>query len=132
MGDFAGGGDGVHGGARARAEILRGAARAAASRASRGGELAAAAEDYLEAVRLEPKNAEANLRLGLVLVTMKKTALGRRYLERTVELDPSGETGAKARLLLETTPALEGQTPGSRRSKVATGVARLRPISLSE
>ena len=56
-------------------------------------EFAAAAEDYLEAVRLQPKNPEANLRLGLVLLTMKKTALGRRYLERTVELDPSGETG---------------------------------------
>jgi cytochrome c-type biogenesis protein CcmH/NrfG len=60
-----------------------------------------AAGDYLEAVRLDPKNAEANLRLGLALVTLKKTALGRRYLERTIELDPSGETGARARLLLE-------------------------------
>ena len=74
------------------------------ARESRG-EYAAAAEDYLEAVRLRPKNADANLRLGLTLVTMKKTALGRRYLERTVELDPSGESGAKARLLLESTPA---------------------------
>ena len=64
-----------------------------------------AAEDYLEAVHLQPKNPEANLRLGLVLVTMKKTALGRRYLERTVELDPAGEAGAKARQLLEATPA---------------------------
>jgi tetratricopeptide (TPR) repeat protein len=60
-----------------------------------------AAEDYLEAVRLDPKNAEANLRLGLALVTLKKTALGRKYLERTIELDPTGETGARARLLLE-------------------------------
>jgi len=68
-------------------------------------EFAAAAEDYLEAVRLQPKNPEANLRLGLTLLTMKKTALGRRYLERTVELDPSGEAGAKARLLLESNPA---------------------------
>jgi tetratricopeptide (TPR) repeat protein len=68
-------------------------------------EFAAAAEDYLEAVRLQPKNPEANLRLGLVFLTMKKTALGRRYLERTVELDPSGEAGAKARLLLESNPA---------------------------
>jgi Flp pilus assembly protein TadD len=64
-----------------------------------------AAEDYLEAVRLDPKNAEANLRLGLALVTLKKTALGRRYLERTIELDPSGETGARARLLLESNPS---------------------------
>jgi len=74
------------------------------ARESRG-QFAAAAEDYLEAVRLQPKNADANLRLGLVFVTMKKTALGRRYLERTVELDPSGDAGAKARLLLESTPA---------------------------
>jgi len=67
------------------------------------GDVAAAAEDYLEAVRLEPKNAQANLRLGLTLVTMKKYALGRRYLERALELDPAGETGVKARLLLEST-----------------------------
>lgn len=70
------------------------------ARESRGW-MEGAAEDYLEAVRIDPKNAEATLRLGLALVTMKKTALGRRYLERTIELDPTGETGAKARLLLE-------------------------------
>lgn len=64
-----------------------------------------AAEDYLEAVKLQPKNPDANLRLGLVFVTMKKNALGRRYLERTVELDPGGDAGSKARLLLESTPA---------------------------
>lgn len=69
------------------------------------GDYAAAAEDYLEAVRLQPKSPDANLRLGLTLVTMKKTALGRRYLERTVELDPNGDAGAKARLLLESTPS---------------------------
>ena len=74
------------------------------ARESRG-DYAAAAEDYLEAVRLQPKSPDANLRLGLTLVTMKKTALGRRYLERTVELDPAGDAGAKARLLLESTPA---------------------------
>jgi len=74
------------------------------ARESRG-EFAAAAEDYLEAVRLQPKSPDANLRLGLTLVTMKKTALGRRYLERTVELDPTGDAGAKARLLLESNPA---------------------------
>ena len=56
-------------------------------------------------MRLQPKSPDANLRLGLVFVTMKKTALGRRYLERTVELDPAGDAGAKARLLLESTPA---------------------------
>jgi superkiller protein 3 len=75
------------------------------ARESRGA-LEPAAQDYLEVVRLEPRNAEAHLRLGLALVTLKKTALGRRYLERTIELDPSGETGAKARLLLE------GSRPG--------------------
>ncbi len=63
-----------------------------------------AAEDYLDAVKLQPKNPEANLRLGLVFITMKKNPLGRRYLERTLELDPSGDAGAKARVLLESTP----------------------------
>lgn len=70
------------------------------ARESRGA-MELAAEDYLEAVRVDPKNAEAHLRLGLVLVTLKKSALGRRYLERTIELDPTGEAGARARLLLE-------------------------------
>jgi Tfp pilus assembly protein PilF len=65
------------------------------------GDLKGAAEDYVAAVRLEPKSAEANLRLGLVLISLKQTALGRRYLERTIELDPTGEAGARARLLLE-------------------------------
>lgn len=70
------------------------------ARESRGA-VEQAAGDYLEAVRLDPKNAEANLRLGLALLTLKKPVLGRRYLERTIELDPTGEAGAKARLLLE-------------------------------
>jgi tetratricopeptide (TPR) repeat protein len=68
------------------------------------GDIGAAAEDYLEAVRLDPKSALANLRLGLVLVTMKKYALGRRYLERALELDPEGDAGSKARVLLDSTP----------------------------
>ena len=66
---------------------------------------AGAAEDYLECVRLQPRNPEANLRLGLALVTLKRNTLGRKYLERTIELDPTGDAAAKARLLLETTPA---------------------------
>ncbi|HEX9689493.1 MAG TPA: tetratricopeptide repeat protein [Thermoanaerobaculia bacterium] len=70
------------------------------ARESRGA-LEQAAGDYLEAVRLDPKNAEATLRLGLTLVTLKKPELGRRYLERTIELDPTGEAGARARLLLD-------------------------------
>ena len=74
------------------------------ARESRG-DLRAAAEDYLEAVRLDPKSPDANLRLGLVLLTLKKTALGRRYLERTIELDPVGEAGARARVLLESVPS---------------------------
>ncbi|HKF41737.1 MAG TPA: tetratricopeptide repeat protein [Thermoanaerobaculia bacterium] len=77
----------------------RGAAHEARS------DYSAAAEDYLEAVKLQPKSPEANLHLGLTLVTMKKTALGRRYLERTIELDPTGDSGAKARLLLEAKPS---------------------------
>ena len=80
------------------AVLARGSAREAL------GHLSSAAEDYLEAVKLQPKNATANLRLGVALVEMQKTGLGRRYLERTVELDPTGEMGAKARLLLETNP----------------------------
>jgi Tfp pilus assembly protein PilF len=83
----------------------RGAARQAR------GQLEPAAEDYLEAVRLQPKNAEANLRLGLILVEMRREPLGRRYLERALELDPSGDSGAKARTLLEST---EPKTPVSR------------------
>jgi tetratricopeptide (TPR) repeat protein len=71
------------------------------------GDMAAAAEDYLEVLRLEPKNAQANLRLGLVLVTMKKFPLGRRYLERAIELDPEGEIGVKARMLLESTQGMK-------------------------
>jgi tetratricopeptide (TPR) repeat protein len=67
------------------------------------GDLPGAAEDYLEAVRLDPKSPQANLHLGLTLVTMKKYAIGRRYLERTIELDPNGDAGSKARLLLEST-----------------------------
>jgi Flp pilus assembly protein TadD len=86
------------------------------ARESRGA-LELAAEDYLEAIRLEPRNAEPHLRLGLVLVTLKKTALGRRYLERTIELDPTGELGAKARLLLESSdsvaPRRESPSGGS-------------------
>ncbi len=94
------------------------------ARESRGS-LEPAAEDYLEAVRLEPKNADAHLRLGLALLTMKKTALGRRYLERTIELDPTGETGAKARMLLEGSRAVRiertrGPSPSSRRAIIST------------
>jgi Tfp pilus assembly protein PilF len=70
------------------------------ARESRG-QLEPAAEDYLEAVKVQPKNPEANLRLGLVLLSLRREALGRRYLERTLELDPGGDAGAKARMLLE-------------------------------
>jgi cytochrome c-type biogenesis protein CcmH/NrfG len=61
----------------------------------------AATQDYLEAVKLQPKNADANLHLGLALVTLHREPLGRRYLERTVDLDPNGDSGAKARLILD-------------------------------
>lgn len=64
------------------------------------GDLDGAAEDYLVCVKLDPMNAEANLRLGACLVSMKKADLGRRYLQRAVDLDPTGDTGAKARLLI--------------------------------
>lgn len=67
------------------------------------GDLEGAAEDYLAAVKLEPTSAEANVRLGLCLVSLKKPDLGRRYLQRAVDLDPTGDTGAKARLALEST-----------------------------
>ncbi len=65
------------------------------------GALEGAAEDYLNAVRLEPQKPDANLRLGMVLVSLHKPDLGKRYLQRAVDLDPAGDTGAKARLLLE-------------------------------
>jgi Tfp pilus assembly protein PilF len=65
------------------------------------GNLEGAAEDLLTAVKLDPGNADANLRLGMVLISMHKSDLGKRYLQRAVELDPAGDTGAKARLLLE-------------------------------
>jgi Tfp pilus assembly protein PilF len=77
------------------ATIGRGAARESK------GDLEGAAEDYLAAIKLDATSADANLRLGLCLVTLKKPDLGRRYLQRAVELDPSGDTGAKARLLLD-------------------------------
>ena len=38
-------------------------------------------------------------------MTLKKYTLGRRYLERTVELDPVGEVGAKARVMLDKPPS---------------------------
>ncbi|MFY9551564.1 MAG: hypothetical protein WAU32_10465, partial [Thermoanaerobaculia bacterium] len=64
-------------------------------------DLQGAAEDYLAAVKLDTTNAEANLRLGLCLLSLQKAELGRRYLQRAIDLDPTGDTGAKARLLLE-------------------------------
>ncbi len=65
------------------------------------GKLEGATQDYLEAVKLAPKAADANLHLGLALVTLHREALGRRYLERVVDLDPGGDYGSKARLILE-------------------------------
>ena len=65
------------------------------------GNLEGAAEDFLAAIKLEPSNATANLRLGMVLLSLRKADLGKRYLQRAVDLDPAGDTGAKARLLLE-------------------------------
>ena len=65
------------------------------------GALEGAAEDYLNAVKIEPQSSEANLRLGMALVSLHKPDLGKRYLQRAVDLDPAGDTGARARLLLE-------------------------------
>lgn len=65
------------------------------------GKLEGAAEDYLAAVKLEPSNPDANLQLGMVLISLHKADLGKRYLQRAVDLDPAGDTGARARLLLE-------------------------------
>jgi Tfp pilus assembly protein PilF len=72
----------------------------AVARESAGNE-EGAAEDYLAAVKLDPQNAEANLRLGMILVSLHKPDLGKRYLQRAVDLDPAGNTGAKARMLLD-------------------------------
>ena len=68
------------------------------------GDLEGAAEDYLSCVKIDSMNAEANLRLGVCLVSLKKADLGRRYLQRAIDLDPNGEAGAKARLLMGSTP----------------------------
>jgi len=87
------------------ARLGRGVAREAR------GELDSAAEDYLEAVRLQPRSGEANLRLGLALLELKKGALGCRYLERAVEIDPTGDVGGKARLVLESSPSPCEKTP---------------------
>jgi len=65
------------------------------------GDLEGAAEDYLSCVKIDSMNAEANLRLGVCLVSLKKAELGRRYLQRAIDLDPSGDTGAKARILMQ-------------------------------
>jgi Tfp pilus assembly protein PilF len=65
------------------------------------GNLEGSAEDLLGAVKLDPTSADANLRLGMVLISLHKSDLGKRYLQRAVDLDPAGDTGAKARLLLE-------------------------------
>jgi protein O-GlcNAc transferase len=65
------------------------------------GDLEAAAEDYLAALKIDTASAEANLRLGICLVSLHKPDLGRRYLQRAVDLDPAGDTGAKARLALD-------------------------------
>ena len=93
-----------YGGASMEPQSVRRAARPRGG-ARIAGTIQAAAEDYLEAVRLQPKSAEANSSGGLPR-DPKKYTLGRRYLERTVELDPVGEVGAKARLLLESAPAI--------------------------
>lgn len=69
------------------------------------GDLEGAAEDYLAAIKVNGTSAEANMRLGLCLVSLNKPVLGRRYLQRAVDLDPTGDTGAKARLALESTRA---------------------------
>lgn len=79
------------------AMIGRGVARESRS------DLEGAAEDYLACVKLDATSAEANLRLGLCLVSLHKPELGLRYLKRAVELDPNGDTGAKARLLIDRT-----------------------------
>jgi tetratricopeptide (TPR) repeat protein len=65
------------------------------------GHMDLAAQDYLEAVKVQPKNPDGNLRLGLALVALDRQGLGRRYLERTVELDPSGDAGSRARVALD-------------------------------
>ncbi len=69
------------------------------------GNVEGAAEDYLTAVKIEPTSAEANLRLGFCLLSLHKPDLGRRYLQRAIDLDPNGETGARARLLMESMAA---------------------------
>jgi Tfp pilus assembly protein PilF len=68
------------------------------------GDLEGAAEDYLSCVKIDSMSAEANLRLGVCLVSLKKAELGRRYLQRAIDLDPQGDTGAKARIIMQGSP----------------------------
>ncbi|HEY1252315.1 MAG TPA: tetratricopeptide repeat protein [Thermoanaerobaculia bacterium] len=68
------------------------------------GDLEGAAEDYLSCVKIDSMSAEANFRLGVCLVSLKKGDLGRRYLQRAIDLDPNGDAGTKARLLMQGTP----------------------------
>jgi len=75
----------------------------ASARESRG-DLEGAAEDYLGCVKIDSMSAEANLRLGACLVSLKKGELGRRYLQRAIDLDPTGDTGAKARIMMQGPP----------------------------
>jgi tetratricopeptide (TPR) repeat protein len=70
------------------------------ARESRG-DRASAAEDYLEAVRLRPRSADANLRLGSRFSTSGRGLSAAAISQRAAELEPSGDRGARARVALD-------------------------------
>lgn len=64
-----------------------------------------AIEDYLSALRVRKDDLTAMLRVGLGLISLKQTELGRRYLRRVTEIAPETAEGARARVVLGEEPS---------------------------
>jgi Tfp pilus assembly protein PilF len=60
----------------------------------------AAMTDYLSVLRIDSQNIDANMRMGLILLSLHQNDLGRRYLKRVTDLAPDSAEAARARLLL--------------------------------
>lgn len=59
-----------------------------------------AVADYLAALKIQPQNLQANLRMGIVLLSLQQKQLGQRYLRRVTEIAPDSPEAARARQLL--------------------------------
>lgn len=59
-----------------------------------------AIEDYLSALRIRKDDLTALLRVGLGLLSLNQTELGRKYLRRVTEIAPDTAEGARARVVL--------------------------------